>query len=319
MSFASEVRMELARAVCEDECCARSEIAAALLCASGISYRGRDRYNVSLTSPEAAVVRHYFATLRHFFDITGEMQTLKTEQLGMLTHYRLVVPQEDSLRLIKACGLYDPTKLFGIGTPSSDEILHFACCRKTFVRSAFLMCGTVTNPTLEYHLELALPNDELAEILLEILEYFSISAKSSVRKEKTLVYIKRSEDIADMLRLMGASQSTMALEDIRIRKELTNQVNRQMNCDISNTDRMAEAASAQIRDIRYIDEELGLDKLPRTLQEMAAVRVNNPGTPLSGLGEMMVPPIGKSGVNARLRRISQIAEKLRTGEEIELK
>ena len=122
-----------------------------------------------------------------------------------------------------------------------------------------------------------------------------------------------------MLTLLGASQAMLAFENTRVQKEVSNRVNRQLNCDQSNINRVMDAAEAQIRDILYIDREVGLDKLPRTLREMAEVRYNNPETSLSDLGELLTPPIGKSGVNARLRRIGEIAEKLRCGEDTGLK
>ena len=121
-----------------------------------------------------------------------------------------------------------------------------------------------------------------------------------------------------MLSLLGAAKSMMAFENVRVKKEVSNRVNRQLNCDNSNINRSMNAAEAQIRDIRYIDSELGLDKLPRTLRDMAYTRANNPEMPLAELGELTDPPLGKSGVNARLRRISAIAEKLRCGDEIKL-
>ena len=134
-----------------------------------------------------------------------------------------------------------------------------------------------------------------------------------------MVYLKKSDDVSDVLTLMGASQSVLALQNVRIKKDVSNRVNRQVNCDSSNINRVMETALKQIEDIRYIDSEIGLEKLPLPLRDIAEARLNNAATSLAGLGEMLDPPIGKSGVNARLRRISEIAQKLRCGEEIELK
>jgi len=130
-----------------------------------------------------------------------------------------------------------------------------------------------------------------------------------------LVYLKKAEEISAMLTLLGASSSVLQLENVRIKKDVSNQVNRQMNCDSFNINRVMDAAEAQIRDIQFIDAEIGLDKLPKPLREIAEVRVNNAATSLSGLGELLNPPIGKSGVNARLRKITDIAQKLRSGED----
>ena len=132
-----------------------------------------------------------------------------------------------------------------------------------------------------------------------------------------MVYLKGSESISDVLTILGAHQCVLEMENIRITKDLRNQVNRQMNCDNSNINRSMLTAERQIADIRYIDEEIGLDKLPKTLREIAEVRVANPETSLSGIGEMLTPSLGKSGVNSRLRRLTEIANRLRSGEEIE--
>ena len=132
-----------------------------------------------------------------------------------------------------------------------------------------------------------------------------------------MVYLKGSESISDVLTILGAHQCVLEMENIRITKDLRNQVNRQMNCDNSNINRSMLTAERQIADIRYIDEEIGLDKLSKTLREIAEVRVANPETSLSGIGEMLTPSLGKSGVNSRLRRLTEIANRLRSGEEIE--
>ena len=133
-----------------------------------------------------------------------------------------------------------------------------------------------------------------------------------------MVYLKRAEGISDALSLMGAGGAMMAFENVRVKKEVSNRVNRQMNCDSFNINRVMGAAEALIRDIHYIDSEIGLDRLPKPLREMAFVRTNNPETSLADLGELMDPPLGKSGVSARLRKLADIAEKLRCGDEVKL-
>jgi DNA-binding protein WhiA len=177
------------------------------------------------------------------------------------------------------------------------------------------MCGAVSNPDKEYHIEIAAPTEEFAQFVIGMMNYFEISAKMTCRKAKYVVYLKRAEEISSVLTLLGASNSVMHLENVRILKDVSNQVNRQMNCDTFNINRTMNAAESQIQDILYLDEEIGLDKLPLTLREVAEVRINHPETSLSGLGELLNPPIGKSGVNGRLRKLSELARKLRAGED----
>jgi len=318
MSFTTDARGELARVKTDDICCARSELASALLASGGIAWRGRGRYALSVTASEAATVRRYFGMLKKHWGVQGQIRALSGDRLNGLTRYQLAIPEEESVRLLEEFQLLDESALFGVRQAPGEEITRFACCKKSFARAAFLMCGEVSNPEKAYHIEIAAPTEAFALRVKACLDYFDIDCSVTPRKSKTLVYIKRAEGISDMLSLLGAASAVLALENIRVRKEVSNHVNRQMNFDSSNINRTVEAAEALIRDIRFIDSELGLEKLPRSLRDMAYARTNNPETPLTGLGELMDPPLGKSGVNARLRRLSEIAQKLRSGEEIRL-
>ena len=318
MSFASDVRGELARTPMEDACCARSELTAALLCGGGIAWRGRERYAVTITASEAPTVRRYFAMLKRFYGIIGQIRAISGDTLNNQTRYQLAVPEEEALGLLRELELLDDGALFGLRALPTDRTVRYSCCRKSFVRAAFTMCGAISHPDWDYHIEIAAPTEALAAFIIEQLAAFEIEAKVSPRKSKQVVYLKRAEDISDMLSLLGATRAMMAFENVRVKKEVSNRVNRQLNCDNSNINRSMNAAEAQIRDIHYIDGELGLEKLPKTLRDMAYIRVNNPEMPLAELGELMDPPLGKSGVNARLRRIATIAEKLRGGDEIRL-
>ena len=317
MSFASDVRGELARFRSEDPCCARSELASALLASGGIAWRGRNRYALTVTASDAATVRRFFGLLKRHWGVTGQIRALSGDTLNRQMRYQLAVPEEASLRLLEDLELLDEGALFGVRQTPGPGITRFACCKKAFVRAAFLMCGAISNPEKAYHIEIAAPTESFARRLAECTAEFGVGLRVSQRKSKFVAYLKRAEDISDMLTLLGASSAVLAFENIRVRKEVSNRVNRQMNFDASNINRLMEAAEAQIRDIHYIDQELGLDKLPASLRDMAYVRANNPEMALSNLGELMDPPIGKSGVNARLRRLTGIADKLRSGEEIE--
>ena len=319
MSFASDVRGELARQGVTDACCARSELTAALVCATGsITWRGRNRYSVTIKSSEAATVRRYFGILKQFYGIIGQIRTLSGDALNNQTRYQLVVPEEDALRLLGELQMLDESAPFGLRVMPQDEIVHFACCKKAFARGAFLMRGEVNNPDKRYHMDIAVDSEALAAFIARQLQYFEINVKNTCRKSKYVVYLKRAEDISDMLSLLGARGAMLAFENVRVKKEVSNRVNRQMDCDNSNINRAVSAAEAQIRDIRFIDSEIGLDKLPRSLRDMAIARHNNPEMPLAELGEQMDPPLGKSGVNARLRRLTELAAKLRSGEDVDL-
>lgn len=318
MSFASDVRGELARVSVEDACCIRSELNAALLCSGGIAWRGRNRYALTITASEASIVRRYFAMLKRRWGVVGQIRTLSGDTLNGQTRYQLAIPEDEALTLLQALDLLDEKGLFGLRAVPSPDTLEYSCCRKSFLRAAFMMCGAISHPDKGYHIEIVAPNEALASLIEGLLGEFGLQAASAPRRSRYVVYLKRAEDISDMLSLLGAGRAMMDFENIRVKKEVSNRVNRQLNCDSSNINRVMNAAEAQIRDIRYIDSELGLDKLPKSLREMAFTRANNPEMPLAELGELMDPPLGKSGVNARLRRLTAIADKLRSGEEIKL-
>ena len=314
MSFASDARGELAREKVEQPCCARAEVAAALLFGGGVAYIGREKYRLRIASPDAFVARHFFVLLKNFFGITAELSTTKTDQLRQ-TRYQVAPPDEDSAAILEACGLLDAEALFGVRAVPKESALAYACCRKAFLRGAFLLAGAVSDPERAYHLEFAAPSEELADHVIMLLNYFEISAKKTCRKSKFVVYLKGGEQIADALTLIGAKNAMMTLENVRVKKDVRNRINRQLNCDERNMARQIENAQAQLADIELIRRKIGLDRLPASLREMARVRAEHAEDPLAALGEFCDPPIGKSGVNSRLRRLKQIAASLREGEE----
>ena len=315
MSFATDARGEVAREVCRERCCARSELAAALLCSGGIAFKGRGRYALSVTATDASVVRRYFSILKQFWNVTSEIRTLHTDALNGRVRYQLVIPEEDSIPLLEEAQLMDAEALFGVRMSPRPEMVLGDCCKRSFLRSTFLLCGAVSNPEREYQFEMALPNEDIANYVMDIMKYYDLSIKKTCRKAKFVVYLKSAEEISTALRLIGAGTAVMKLEEARIRKDFRNTINRQMNCDSSNIDRVMAASSAQIEDIQYLETEIGLEKLPKSLEIMARLRLENPEASLVSLGELLNPPIGKSGVNARLRRISEIARNLRAGED----
>ncbi len=315
MSFASDARGELAREACRERCCARSELAAALLCSGGISFKGLGRYALSITATDGAVARRYFSILKQFWNVTAEIRTLHTDALNGQVRYQLQIPQDSSIQLLEETQLMDPEALFGVRMAPRPELVEGDCCKRAFLRGTFLLCGAVSSPEREYHFEMAMPNEDLADYVIKIMKYYEMPTKKACRKAKFVVYLKSAEEISAALSLIGAGAAVLKLEEARIRKDFRNRINRQMNCDSSNIDRVMAASSAQIEDIRYLESEVGLEKLPKNLEAMARLRLENPEVSLTALGELLDPPIGKSGVNARLRRISEIARNLRSGED----
>ena len=186
---------------------------------------------------------------------------------------------------------------------------------RAYIRGAFLCTGSMSDPGKSYHFEMVCEDEQTAQILKELMAGFFVHAKVILRKQRYIVYLKDSEEIIQILNVMEAHRSLMELENIRIIKDMRNSANRQSNCDSANINKMVRTAARQVDDIRYIEEHFGFEQLPPQLREMAQVRLENPDVSLQELGTYLDPPVGKSGVNHRLRKLKEIAESLRAGKE----
>jgi len=200
--------------------------------------------------------------------------------------------------------------VFGEKEPIFEQYLvdQKRCCKKEYVRGAFLAGGSVSDPDKEYHLEIVCWDGMIAEELAEYLETFAIAAKVVDRKGHAVLYIKEAEQIIDFLSLIGAHQSMMEFENVRILKEVRNNVNRQVNCETANIQKTVDASLRQVHHIQQLMQEGGLEKLSPQLRETAILRVENPDLSLLELGQLHEKPIGKSGINHRLRKIDEIVE-----------
>jgi len=190
-------------------------------------------------------------------------------------------------------------------------IIQNSCCRRAFVRGAFLAAGSLSDPEKFYHFEIVCSSEEKAEQLREIIGTFSIEAKIVVRKKYYVVYIKEGSQIVEILNVMEAPLALMELENIRILKEMRNSVNRQVNCETANINKTVSAAVKQVEDITYLRDMIGFENMPDNLVEAAYARLDHPDATLKELGESLTPPVGKSGINHRLRKLSEMAESLR--------
>ena len=193
------------------------------------------------------------------------------------------------------------------------KFLEKSCCRRAFLRGAFLCAGSVSDPEKGYHLEFVCSKEAKARQLRQVIQGFDIEAKIVLRKKYYVVYIKEGAGIVDLLNVMGAHVALMDLENLRILKEMRNSINRRVNCETANITKTVNAANRQIEDILFLRDHYGLQKLPPALRDMALARLEYPDAPLKELGQRLEPPVGKSGVNHRLRKLSELAEKEWTG------
>lgn len=219
---------------------------------------------------------------------------------------------EDALRVLQASKLLD-----SYGEIAEDlslihnVVVQNVCCKRAFIRGAFLSAGSISDPEKFYHFEITCASMRKAKQLQGLMASFDIEARIVLRKRYFVVYVKEGSQIAELFQIMEAPVALMELENIRIVKEMRNSVNRQVNCETANINKTVSAAVKQMEDIRYIQDTIGLESLPENLQEMARVRLERPEATLKELGEALEPPVGKSGVNHRLRKLSLMAEDLR--------
>ncbi len=191
-----------------------------------------------------------------------------------------------------------------------DASLKRSCCVRAYLRGAFLCIGSVNDPQKSYNLEFVCNNEQDASLLRECISKFDIESKTAQRKNDFIVYIKEAESIVNMLNVLGAHNSLMYLETLRVEKDVRNSINRKVNCETANIAKTVNASAKQTEDIKKISDTVGLDSLPGPLREMALVRLQYPDSPLSELGQYLDPPVGKSGVNHRIRKLSEIADKI---------
>ena len=190
-------------------------------------------------------------------------------------------------------------------------LLQRSCCKRAYVRGAFLATGSVSDPQKSYHFELVFAHREQAEQIQELLRSFDVEAGIVARKKASVLYVKEGAQISDLLNVMEAHVALMELENVRILKEMRNSINRQVNCETANLNKTVTAAARQIEDIELIRDTIGFDELKEELKEMARVRLAYPESSLQELGTYLAVPIGKSGVNHRLAKLCEIAEGLK--------
>lgn len=209
------------------------------------------------------------------------------------------------------CFIIESSEIFR--TEKLGLVLQNTCCKRAYIRGAFLAAGSMSDPEKNYHFEIVTLHEQFAVQLQDVLDFFELDAKIVIRKKYYVVYIKEGAKIVDVLNIMEAHIALMNLENVRILKDMRNTVNRRVNCETANINKTVSAAVKQAEDIRFLQEHRGLSELNQGLQDIAYLRLEHPEATLKELGEMLNPPVGKSGVNHRLKKLSKIAEDMRMG------
>lgn len=319
MSFSKNVKEELAKQVSMARHCQIAEIAAIISLCGSISINEENQYFVKINTENLTVAKKYFMLIKETFNASPEILLRRNLNLKKSKVYTVVVRDSKvSLKILEAAKLLDEDgEIREILSLTDNLIIRNACCRRAFIRGAFLASGSMSEPAKTYHFEIVTTTMEKAEQIQSIICFFDIDAKIVVRKKYFVVYVKEGSQIVDLLNIMEAHVSLMELENVRILKEMRNSINRQVNCETANINKTVAAATKQIEDIQYIKDTIGFSKLSEGLEEIARLRLEHPDASLKELGALLSPPIGKSGVNHRLRKLGEIADNLREEKERE--
>ena len=303
MSFSGDVKNELCRQSDGARHCRIAELTAMLMYSDTLKQKSAGQPEtdseqsggIVFETEQEQIAEKYMQLLRQLFRSTPVMETGKSRR-G---------------RTVCRVLTEDPAEAERIRETAYGALIQKDCCRRAFLRGAFLVSGSISDPDRSYHGEIVCSTGEQAEYLVRIFEELHIRARTIRRKQNIIVYVKESSDLSDILGLMGARVALMNFENTRILKEMRENVNRKVNCETANISKTVNAAVRQIEDIRLIEKTTGFAGLPNGLDEIAQIRLQYPEATLQELGKMLNPQVGKSGVNHRLRKLGKIAETIR--------
>ncbi|NLL58984.1 MAG: DNA-binding protein WhiA [Firmicutes bacterium] len=317
-SFSRQVKNELVRYPYKKRCCALAELQA-FLQMSGRLTINKKAVSITLQTQSASVARRIFSLFKFCFAVSPEILFCRRNKLRGNSTFLLRVPdKDDSILVLRELGFLKTA-------PESDRLvlkpywqscaaergLMEKCCRRAYLRGSFLAGGSINNPTTPYHLEIVAPYHSYAQLITDMLSSFNLEGRYFKRKEDFVVYLKGAEKIGEFLRIVSAHNALLAFENVRIVKGVRNRINRLVNCETANLTKTVFASQEQISNIGLIEKTMGLKALPPTLRQVAQLRLRFPEATLQELGEMAVPPLSKSAINHRLRRINTLAQKIR--------
>ncbi len=313
MSFSIKVKNELANHISNATHCRIAELAALISMCGSVIIDENNNYKIRVKTETQPTAEKIKKLLWKTFKVDVDISTRENAYSKVGRTYTLLVgDHQQALKILQATKLINENNEIGENFSITNNIVIMKdCCKRAFIRGAFMAAGSISDPNKSYHFEIKCNSEKKAKQLIELLENYNIDVKMVARKGGYVVYIKEGEGIVDVLNVMEAHVSLMEMENVRILKGMSNYYNRQVNCETANIKKTVATSVRQIDDIDFIIQNKGIDYLPEKLQDIAWVRKENPDASLQELGEMLDPPLGKSGVNHRLRKICQIAQELR--------
>ncbi|MBO5167533.1 MAG: DNA-binding protein WhiA [Phascolarctobacterium sp.] len=300
MSFSNDVKNELSRLETNEVCCDKAELLGVLRMSGAIVIRGMN-IGIHFSTENAALARRVLQILKNNYQVQTEVVITRSRRLKKNNRYQVRVLPAPQVNIAMT-----ELQLLSMESDLKNPLLTKQCCKRAFLRGAFLGGGSISRPSSDYHLEMVTGNEDFARSIIKVMHTFSMKAKLTDRKNDYIVYLKDGESITNFLRVIGAHNSMMEFEGVRVLKEMRNNVNRRVNCETANLGKVVKAAVRQVNCIKFIDEHMGLSELPEALQETAKLRLKYPEASLNELVEYS-GGIGKSGINHRLKKLQEMA------------
>lgn len=310
MSFSYNVKEELEKHTSDNRHCQIAELAAIIHYQGSLMRTAEGNLQLQISTENPFVLRKVFTLLSKTFNIEASECKKNAQKEKKSNVFAVSIEKEEEIKVIfQSIKLLDSDGvLHHLKDRINPVILKQSCCQRAFLRGAFLSIGSISDPSKGYHLEMVCSQWIQAQQIRDIMNVFHLEGKIVERKNHFVVYLKEGSHIVDFLNICEAHVALMELENLRILKEMRNSINRRVNCETANIAKTINAASKQIDDIIFIRDSIGFSKIPDNLRQIAEVRLEHPEATLKELGGYLNPPVGKSGVNHRLRKLSEIAD-----------
>ncbi|WP_461815737.1 DNA-binding protein WhiA [Faecalimonas sp.] len=317
MSFSGEIKEELGVQISSARHCQIAELSALISMCGSVMIDSNNHYAIKIHTENVIVARKCFTLLEKTFNIRTEISIRKNLARQSVSYWIIIKTHEDAIKVLQATKLMkEDGDIFEELSIVKNVIVQQYCCKRAFIRGAFLASGSISAPEKSYHFEIVCAVCAKAEQLQKMMNSFGIDAKVILRKKSYVVYVKEGAQIADLLNIIEAHVALMKFENVRIIKDMRNTVNRKVNCETANINKTVSAAVKQVEDIVYIRDTIGLENLSDALRDVALTRLEYPEATLKELGDLLITPVGKSGVNHRLRKLGEMADKLRENKEV---
>lgn len=311
MSFSLDCKQEILRIIPNRKCCRIAQLSA-LIKTTGMIEINNGKIMLKLNIENAAAARMIFILLKKLFNISIELMVKKNYHFNKHNTYTLIIGQDmNVIDILQQTGVLRSQETFDFNYGIDGALIKSECCRRAYLKGLFLGSASVSDPEKTYHLEFVTDNFTFALDIEKLLNEYHLNAKIAKRKNYYIIYLKEGEKIIDLLNIIGAHKCLLELENIRVYKEMRNNINRVVNCETANLQKTIDASIRQIDNIKLIDKKIGINKLPKSLADVARLRLEYEDATLKELGEMLEQPVSKSGVNHRLRKLDAIAQNLK--------